>query len=173
MRRSGERRLTDPTPAARPVAAGPTPSSRPALLRSGLHPGKPPERKLDRGEAYEGGQGFGEVLEILGEAISLTTERECGWDGKRLTVAVTAAAPFTRSIGPRRARCHCGNATAPFAPNTGPLISGGRKRRFSVAIPRPSANTNSAPARPSSTDVRAAAFWCSSRASSQAMSTRS
>ena len=32
-----------------------------------LRPGKPPERKLDGGEGHEAGQGFSEVLEILGE----------------------------------------------------------------------------------------------------------
>jgi len=55
-----------------------------------------------------------------------------------------------------------------FFPAIQPLLNAS----VSVAIPRPSANTNSAPERRSSTDVRAVAFWCSSRASSQAMSTR-
>ena len=32
-----------------------------------LRPGEPPEGQLDRGEGNEGGQGFGEVLEVLGE----------------------------------------------------------------------------------------------------------
>jgi hypothetical protein len=50
-----------------PPEAGPAPSSRPALLRSGLRPCKPPEGDLDRSEGDEGGEGFGEVLEILGK----------------------------------------------------------------------------------------------------------
>jgi hypothetical protein len=33
----------------------------------GLRPGKPPEDWLDGGEGNEGGQGFGKVLEVLGE----------------------------------------------------------------------------------------------------------
>ena len=33
----------------------------------GLCPGKPPEGKLDRGEGHEGGQGYGKVLEVLGD----------------------------------------------------------------------------------------------------------
>jgi hypothetical protein len=32
-----------------------------------LRPGKPPEGKLDGGESNEGAQGFGKVLEVLGE----------------------------------------------------------------------------------------------------------
>ena len=35
----------------------------------GLPPNKPPEDQLDRGNGNEGGQGFGEVLEILGEML--------------------------------------------------------------------------------------------------------
>ena len=41
------------------------PSLAVALRRYDLRPGKPPERKLDASEGYEGGQGFGKVLEIL------------------------------------------------------------------------------------------------------------
>src|SRR5215831_21295468 len=37
------------------------------LLSYGLCPGKPPEGKLDRGEGHEGGQGYGKVLEVLGD----------------------------------------------------------------------------------------------------------
>jgi hypothetical protein len=33
----------------------------------GLRPGKPPEGWLDGGEGNEGGQGFGKVLEVIGE----------------------------------------------------------------------------------------------------------
>jgi hypothetical protein len=32
-----------------------------------LRPGEPPEGQLDGGERNEGGQGFGKVLEVLGE----------------------------------------------------------------------------------------------------------
>jgi hypothetical protein len=32
-----------------------------------LYPDKPPEGELDGGEGNEGGQGFGKVLEVLGE----------------------------------------------------------------------------------------------------------
>jgi hypothetical protein len=32
-----------------------------------LRPGEPPEGQLDAGEGNEGGQGFGKVLEVLGE----------------------------------------------------------------------------------------------------------
>jgi hypothetical protein len=32
-----------------------------------LRPGKPPEGQLDGGEGNEDGQGFGKVLEVLGE----------------------------------------------------------------------------------------------------------
>jgi len=32
-----------------------------------LHPGKPPESKLDGGEGNEAAQSFGKVLEVLGE----------------------------------------------------------------------------------------------------------
>src|SRR6516164_10606900 len=32
-----------------------------------LRPGKPPEGELDGSEGHEGGQGFGEVLKVLGE----------------------------------------------------------------------------------------------------------
>ena len=32
-------------------------------------PGKLPESKLDGGEGHEAGQGFGKVLEILGETL--------------------------------------------------------------------------------------------------------
>jgi hypothetical protein len=42
------------------------PSSRCVADRN-LCPGKPPEGQLDGGEGNEGGQGFGEVLEVLGE----------------------------------------------------------------------------------------------------------
>ena len=34
--------------------------------RQGLRPGEPPEGKLDRSKGDKGGEGFGEVLEILG-----------------------------------------------------------------------------------------------------------
>ena len=44
-----------------------------------LRPGKPPERKLDGGEGHEGGQGFGKVLEILGET-PVSSEPESALD---------------------------------------------------------------------------------------------
>ena len=55
-------RLTDPTAAARRKPR-PARSDR----RQGLRPGEPPEGKLDGSEGDKGGEGFGEVLEILGE----------------------------------------------------------------------------------------------------------
>src|SRR6516225_1171810 len=60
--RFGDGRLTDPTAAARR-------KPRPALSdrRQGLRPGEPPEGKLDGSEGDEGGEGFSEVLEILGK----------------------------------------------------------------------------------------------------------
>jgi hypothetical protein len=39
----------------------------PLSRRYNLHPGKPPEGKLDGGDGDEGGQGFDEVLEVLGK----------------------------------------------------------------------------------------------------------
>jgi len=60
--RFGDGRLTDPTAAARR-------KPRPALSdrRQGLRPGEPPEGKLDGSEGDKGGEGFSEVLEILGK----------------------------------------------------------------------------------------------------------
>src|SRR6516164_6971433 len=60
--RFGDGRLTDPTAAARR-------KPRPALSdpRRGLRPGEPPEGKLDGSEGDKGGEGFSEVLEILGK----------------------------------------------------------------------------------------------------------
>ena len=42
----------------------------------GLRTGEPPEGQLDGGEGYEGGQGFGKVLEILGETPVSAEPRE-------------------------------------------------------------------------------------------------
>src|SRR5215471_5574405 len=43
------------------------PCGPPSSRRNDLHPGKPPEGKLGGDNGDEGGQGFGEALEILGK----------------------------------------------------------------------------------------------------------
>ena len=48
----------------------------PLHAATGLGPGQPPEGKLDGGDDKEGGQGLGEVFEILGQATISAEPRE-------------------------------------------------------------------------------------------------
>ena len=75
-----------------------------------LRPSKPPEGELDGGQGHEGGQGFGKVLEIVGETpvaselpnqekVRSITQR-CGSTTKpflsslRLTIAMRSDSAF-------------------------------------------------------------------------------
>ena len=72
------------TPAKVPSQSDCRPSY--GVANRNLRPGEPPEGRLERGEVNEGGQGFGEVLEVLGETPiaaepgegALTTQRAVG-----------------------------------------------------------------------------------------------
>lgn len=75
-------------------------------MSQGLCPGKPPESELDRSEGDEGGQGFGEVLEILGkspvrpnqEEVRPTTQRRGSTTKPFGSGSLTHYQPFTSSL---------------------------------------------------------------------------
>ena len=75
------------------------------LLSSRQRPGEPPEAQPDGGEGNQGGQGFGEVLEVLGETpVSVVYF---------VIVAPykTCPACLSDDLNPAASKCkHCGSA---------------------------------------------------------------
>ena len=87
----GESRLTDSRAAARRGQR-----DRRHHLDRGLRPGKPPDGELDRSEGDGGGEGFGEVLEILGKPPVASEPGEGALDFPAARARTTA--PFTSSL---------------------------------------------------------------------------
>jgi len=92
------------------------------LLRSHQRPGEPPGAQPDGGEGNEGGPGFGEVLEVLGEtpvsavyfvivaAYKFIMARQ-GKECSAIRPRPTCPACLSDDLNPAASKCkHCGSA---------------------------------------------------------------
>src|SRR5215469_11067289 len=106
------------------------PSLAVALRRYDLRPGKPPERKLDASEGYEGGQGFGKVLEILCKTPVSSEPGEGTLDqpaARQDDETPHVGAPPDNPHAQQRYRCH--QAREPAGARSGWILPGGTTRK--------------------------------------------
>src|SRR6266446_4939337 len=146
-----------------PFAAGNgTGAPRPALVD--LLPDRPPEGKLDGGEGHEGGQGFREVLKVLGETPVASEPGEGAFHhpaARQNDEALHVVAPLDDLHAQQRHLCHPASTCQALLPPSAHMSSSQGKRRRILSRTKPALSWS-----------WIAAEWTTTRIGSPSLSTR-